>query len=139
VESADLRLGDALTQLAHELVARTGADACVLSRIVGDVLIVTRALSAEALLDMGQGFLVSDYPATVRVLESGEPAALTLADEDVDEHEAELLRELGFASLLMLPFDVAGQPWGLAELYRREVRPFGAPEIDAARATAHIG
>jgi len=139
VESADLRLGDALTQLAHELVARTGADACVLSRIVGDVLIVTRALSAEALLDIGQGFLVSDYPATVRVLESGEPAALTLADEDVDEHEAELLRELGFASLLMLPFDVAGQPWGLAELYRREVRPFGAPEIDAARATAHIG
>ena len=139
MESADLRLGDALTQLAHELVARTGADACVLSRIVGDVLIVTRALSAEALLDMGQGFLVSDYPATVRVLESGEPAALTLADEDVDEHEAELLRELGFASLLMLPFDVAGQPWGLAELYRREVRPFGAPEIDAARATAHIG
>ena len=139
MESADLRLGDALTQLAHELVARTGADACVLSRIVGDVLIVTRALSAEALLDIGQGFLVSDYPATVRVLESGEPAALTLADEDVDEHEAELLRELGFASLLMLPFDVAGQPWGLAELYRREVRPFGAPEIDAARATAHIG
>ena len=137
--TADLRLGDALTQLAHELVARTAADACVLSRVVGDVLIIARTLSAEALLDLGQGFLVSDFPATVRVLESGEPAALTLADEHVDEKEAELLRELGFSTLLMLPFDVAGERWGLAELYRRDVRPFAAAEIDAARAAARIG
>ena len=137
--TADLRLGDALTQLAHELVARTAADACVLSRVVGDVLIIARTLSADALLDLGQGFLVSDFPATVRVLESGEPAALTLADEHVDEKEAELLRELGFSTLLMLPFDVAGERWGLAELYRRDVRPFAAAEIDAARAAARIG
>jgi hypothetical protein len=139
VETADLRLGDALTQLAHELVALTAADACVLSRVVGDVLIITRTLSADALLELGQGFLVSDYPATVEVMASGEPAALTLADADVDEQEAELLRELGFATLLMLPFDVAGERWGLVELYRRDVRPFGETEIAAARAAARIG
>jgi hypothetical protein len=139
VETADLRLGDALTQLAHELVALTAADACVLSRVVGDVLIITRTLSADALLELGQGFLVSDYPATVAVMASGEPAALTLADADVDEQEAELLRELGFATLLMLPFDVAGERWGLVELYRRDVRPFGETEIAAARAAARIG
>jgi hypothetical protein len=139
VETVDLRLGDALTQLAHELVACTAADACVLSRVVGDVLIITRTVSADAVLDLGQGYLVSDYPATADVLSSGRPACLTVEDDDVDSKEAELLRDLGFSTLLMLPFDVAGERWGLAELYRHDVRPFTGAEIDAARAAAHIG
>ena len=139
METVDLRLGDALTQLAQELVACTAADACVLSRVVGDVLIITRTISADAVLDLGQGYLVSDYPATAEVLSTGRAASLTLEDEGVDSKEAELLRELGFATLLMLPFDVAGERWGLAELYRHDVRPFATAEIDAARAAAHIG
>lgn len=140
METAGLRLGDALNALAHELVARTGADACVLSRALGDALIVVaRTVPDDAMLGLGQGFLVSDYPATARVLATGEPAALTLEDADVDENEAALLRELGFATLMMLPLEVAGEAWGLVELYREDVRPFSAAEIEAARAAAHIG
>lgn len=133
------RLGDALVELAEELARRVDADACVLSRVVGDVLIiVARTNSADAFLGVGQGFLVSDYPETAGVLATSTPATLTIEDENVDEKEAELLRQLGFASLLMLPFDVQGGPWGLVELYRRDVRPFSAAEIEAAQGAAHI-
>jgi hypothetical protein len=139
-ETAGRRLGDALAELAHDLCARANADVCVLSRVVGDVLIVVaHTAGAETLLDLGQGFLVSDYPATAGVLATGEPAALTVDDANVDEQEAQLLRDLGFATLLMLPFEVVGLPWGLAELYRRDVRPFGPDEIEAVRSVARIG
>lgn len=138
-ETAGRRLGDALTELAHDLCVRAHADACILSRVLGDVLIVVAHTGeAESLLDLGQGFLVSDFPATARVLATGDAAALTLADADVDEHEAQLLREIGFGTLLMFPFEVVGERWGLAELYRRDVRPFAAGEIDAVCAVARI-
>jgi transcriptional regulator with GAF, ATPase, and Fis domain len=138
-EAAGRRLGDALTELAYDLVVQVGADACMLSRIVGDVLlVVARTIDADTQFGLGQSFLVSDYPATARVLASGEPTALTLADADVDEQEAELLRALGFSSLLMLPFDVTGARWGLVELYRQDPRPFGPDEIATARSLARI-
>jgi hypothetical protein len=131
------RLLDALRMIARELVTELDADACVISRAVGDVLLMVAEHTADgSRLDYGQGFLVSDYPATQRVLRTAEPAALTLDDTDVDEAEARLLRELGFATLLMLRFDLRGEPWGLVEVYRQDVRAFAGDEVDAAREIA---
>jgi transcriptional regulator with GAF, ATPase, and Fis domain len=111
----------------------------VLSRVLGDVLIiVVQQTSDGTQLELGQGFLVSDYPATRRVLATGEPAALTLADEDVDEAEARLLRELGFASLLMAPLDVAGERWGLVEVYRTTPTAFDERDVAATVELARI-
>jgi GAF domain-containing protein len=81
---------------------------------------------------MGQGYLVPDYPLTQAVLSSGTPCALTLADDDVDPAEADVLRELGFASLLMLPLPIGGVTWGLVEVYRTEPRPFSADDVRVA-------
>jgi hypothetical protein len=131
------RLLDALRAIARELVTELDADACVISRAVGDVLLMVAEHTADgARLDLGQGFLVSDYPATQRVLRTAEPTALTLDDEDVDEAEARLLRELGFATLLMLRFDLRGEPWGLVEVYRYDARAFAADDVVAAREIA---
>ena len=139
VEDAALRLGDALRARAQELRARLDADACAISRVVGDVLIVVAFDVAEGVtLQFGQGFLVSDYPVTKRVLTTGEPVALTLTDADADEAEARVLRELGFAALAMLPFDVAGERWGLAEAYRIDARPFDAVALAGAVALARL-
>lgn len=139
-EAAAPRLLEALQQRARELVAQTAADACVISRIIGDVLvIVTRVTTDGAPLDLGQGFLVSDYPATQAVIETGVPAALTVEDDDVDAGEAGLLRDLGFAALLMLPLEVVDEQWGLIELYRRSAQRFTPREIASAQALARIG
>jgi transcriptional regulator with GAF, ATPase, and Fis domain len=138
-EAAAARLIDVLHERARQLVARTAGDACVISRVLGDVLIIVTRVTADAApLELGQGFLVSDYPATQAVLRTGEPAVLTLADDDVDVAEAQLLRDIGYASLLMLPLEVVGERWGLIELYRRSARRFDAGEVAAAQALAHV-
>ena len=92
----NLRLLDALTNLADGLVAELDADACALSRVIGEVLIlVAERVPDGGTLQQGQGYLVSDYPQTEEVLLTKEPRALTLDDAVVDEAEARLLRELG--------------------------------------------
>jgi GAF domain-containing protein len=124
-ETFNLRLLDLLAATATELVARLEADACAISRTIGDVLImVTDYAPSGQSLQMGGGYLVSDYPLTQDVLATGRPRRLTLNDADVDPQEASVLRELGFASLAMLPLELHGGPWGLIEVYREQPTPF---------------
>lgn len=141
----NLRLLDHLKHTATDVVQQLHADACAISRAIGEVLIlVTEASGGEPFLRLGAGYLVSDYPVTKAVLTTGRPRALTLEDPDADPAETALLRELGYASLALLPFDLQGQRWGLVEVYRHEPRPFD--EIDLrlaeqviARASAAVG
>jgi GAF domain-containing protein len=131
--AANLRLLDVLTALADTLVADLGADACSISRVIGDVLIlVAEHVHDGTTLQQGQGYLVPDYPQTADVLATRTARALTLDDPDVDAGEAAILRELGFSALLMLPLELNGGTWGLVEVYRRDVRPFTRDEIRRA-------
>jgi GAF domain-containing protein len=129
VPDTHLRLLDLLTTTARELVTALGADACGISRMVGDMLIlVAEAAPGGRTLQLGQGYLVPDYPETQIVLTNRCARSLTLSDPDVDVGEASVLRDLGFASLLMLPLELGGELWGLVEVYRTEPRPFGGDD-----------
>jgi len=129
----NLRLLDALSKLADSLVEELESDACALSRVIGEVLIlVAERVPDGGTLQQGQGYLVSDFPQTEEVLRTGEPRALTLDDPLVDEAEARLLRELGFGALLMAPLELNGELWGLVEVYRTERRRFTEAEIRRA-------
>src|SRR4029453_13154060 len=81
---------------------------------------------------LGGGFPVADYPLTQEVLATGRPRILTIEDPDVDEQEAAVLRQLGFGSLMMLPLELNGGPWGLVEVYRTDTVPFTEDDIRAA-------
>ena len=132
-EALNSRLLDVLNALAADLVESLDADACAISRVIGDVLImVAELVPDERTLLHGQGYLVPDYPQTAEVLETGVPRALTLADPDVDEAEASVLRDQGFASLVMVPLDVNGALWGLVEVYRLEPVPFTDEQVEQA-------
>ena len=129
----NLRLRDVLLTLADDLVDQLHADACAISRVIGDVLIlVAERVHGGGGLQQGQGYLVSDFPQTAEVLDSRRPRALTLDDEDLDAGEERILREHGFGSLLMLPLDLNGSAWGLVEVYRIDRRPFSESEIRLA-------
>jgi GAF domain-containing protein len=133
VADMNLRLLDALTNLADGLVGELDADACALSRVIGEVLIlVAERVPDGGTLQQGQGYLVSDYPQTEEVLLTKEPRALTLDDPVVDEAEARLLRELGFGALLMTALELGDEVWGLVEVYRTSRRPFTEAEIRRA-------
>ncbi len=141
--SSDLRMFDLLDETNRELVERLPADASGVSRVIGDLLLLVSECSPEGrTLQMGQGYLVPDYPATKRVLTTGTPYAMTLEDADADPAEARVLEELGFASLLLARLEISDSAaWGLVEVYRTEPVPFEANAIRLAeeilaRATA---
>jgi GAF domain-containing protein len=129
-----LRLYDVLSTVSHDLVDALDADACGVSRAIGDMLILVAEHNEQGrTIQLGQGYLVSDYPETARVLADRAARALTLDDPDVDGSEAAILRELGFGSLLMLPLVLQGEPWGLVEVYRTDTRRFTDDDARAAQ------
>ena len=131
-DATNLRLLDRLAQIADDLIAQLGADACAISRVIGEVLIlVAERIPGGGTLQQGEGYLVPDYPKTAAVLRTREPVAMTLDDPDVDEAEASVMRQHGFGSLVMVPLELDGAVWGLVEVYRVDRRPF-AREIGRA-------
>jgi GAF domain-containing protein len=137
VSAEPQRVVDLLTASARELVETLGAAGCAISRAIGDVLVLIAEHTDDGqTLQLGQGFLISDYPATRAVLEERRPATLSLADPDVDPAEAALLRDYGFDSLLMLPLELHGNVWGLIEVYGTSSRPFADADVEAAAAIA---
>ena len=124
-----------LRETCRELAELTDASACMLSRVIGELLIEVAAYSAAGRdLTLGHGYLIPDFPLTQEVIELREPRSVTLRDPDAEPNEARLLRELGFEALLMLPLVSGGECWGLVELYGPEGRRFG--DEDARRASA---
>jgi GAF domain-containing protein len=131
--ATEMRLFDLLEETSRHLVAGLDADACAISRVIGDVLLlVTETVPPGRTLQLGQGYLVSEYPETVLVLERREPRSICLSDDEVDEAEEAVLRSLGYQALLMLPLVLGGETWGLVEVYRDSPVPFGGVEVRAA-------
>ena len=116
---------DLLRDACVALVELLDARACAISRVLGDVLVtLTEHAPAGETLQLGQGYLITDFPLTVEVIELGESRIASLLDGESDRREAELLEALGFDTLLMVPLLVAGQCWALVEVYRRDGPPF---------------
>jgi GAF domain-containing protein len=100
------------------LVELLDARACAISRVVGDVLgALSEYAPAGESLQLGQGFLITDFPLTQVVIEAGESRVVSLLDDEPDPREAALLEALGFDSLLMVPLAVGGRCWALVEVY----------------------
>ena len=112
-----------------------GATACVVSRVIGDLLVDLTQHSNSGRIDSGHEYLVSDFPLTQQVIESGEPQVVVLSDPEADPAEADLLRRIGFESLLMLPLETSGSSWGLLEVYG-DKRGFTGADVEAASAVA---
>jgi GAF domain-containing protein len=124
---------DLLGRGARELSNALGADGCVVSRALGDVLVqVAEHVEGTGTLQLGMGYLISDYPETRTVLESREPRVVRLSDPDADPAEAALLHELGFGSLAMFALVAGEEVWGLVEVYRRGEDAFTASEVELA-------
>jgi putative nucleotidyltransferase with HDIG domain len=126
----------ALRATARELAGLVAATGCVVSQLDGQVL---RDVGAWWDGDKGPdpdfseyGYLLDDYPLTRAVIERREPKAISLADDTVERAEAFVLREMGMEAVLMLPFVVAGRPWGLVEVYDQRPRRFAEGEAPLA-------
>jgi GAF domain-containing protein len=124
-----------LQALCVELTDLVDGEACNLSRVIGELLVDLLEYTRDGRkIQLGRGYLLSDFPLTREVIELGEPRTVSVLDPTADECEVALLRELGFDSLLMLPLNLDGRCWGLVEVYREGPRTFDGGDVDTARA-----
>ena len=122
-----------LAREARELVFALDASACAVSRALGDVLVmVAEYVGERTTLQIGAGYLISDYPLTKEALERRESRTISLDAPGADPDEAALLRELDYRSLVMLPLLAEGEVWGLVEVYLEDARPVSAQEVEHA-------
>jgi transcriptional regulator with GAF, ATPase, and Fis domain len=125
-----------LSGTARKLVeSLDGAAACVVSRVIGDLLVDLTQHSPSGRIESGHEYLVSDFPLTRQVIESGEPQVVVVSDPTADPAETELLKRIGYESLLMLPLEANGDSWGLLEVYGDE-RGFSDADVHTAQEVA---
>jgi hypothetical protein len=122
-----------LSVTARGLVDSLDAAACTISRAIGDLLVDLVDYSPGGPVQIGHGYLISDYPATREVLEELQPRAVSVADGSSDEREVGLLRQLGFDALLMLALTRDGSAWGLVEVYDRNRERFDGVDVAVAQ------
>jgi GAF domain-containing protein len=119
---------------ARTFVEILDVPACTISRVIGDLLVDLIQHRQEGNPNrLGHGYLISDYPLTRTVIEDGEPRTVFLGDPEADPNEVELLRELGFDSLLMAAIESVDGAWGLVEVYGEKGRRFADEEVALVR------
>lgn len=133
--AAETSLSRLLAASCRELSGLLDASRVSISRTIGDLLVELSHFDragAEPPLEL---FLVTDYPLTQEVIDTGEPRTVVLGEPGADPAEAALLERLGFGSLLMLPLRSRGQNWGLVEIWGE---PKPTPQEDVASAGALV-
>ena len=115
---AETTIRGLLGTACREAVRLLDASACAISRVIGDLLVGLdeHTVSARPLAH-GHEYLISDFPLTRDVVESGDARWVSRLDSEPDEHESALLAQLGFESLLMVCLPSGGSCWGLVEVY----------------------
>jgi GAF domain-containing protein len=126
-----------LETVCRELVETFDARACVVSRVVGDLLVLLAQFSQGERTNLGHEYLISDYPLTAETIAVGEPRAVSLLDESPEPMEASLLRSLGFESLLMVCLPSGDGCWGLIEIYANG-QTFGEDQATVASSIAEL-
>jgi GAF domain-containing protein len=132
--AAETSVSRLLNAACAELAVLLDASRCSISRIIGDLLVELSHFHRSGEQPTLELFLVSDYPLTQEVIETGEARIVLRSDPSADAAETALLERLGFDSLLMLPLRSRGQNWGLVEIYA-DARDFQPQEIELAITT----
>jgi diguanylate cyclase (GGDEF)-like protein len=141
--SSTLALDDILAEFsgrAADLLGATAADVSVYDRERDAVVTLVDFVGGGPRITPkgGDVYPLDDYPATRRVLESGEPMEIHVSNPDDDPAERTLLAERGQQSLLMLPLVTGGETIGLMEIVDTEDRPFASEDVDFCRAICDV-
>ena len=81
-------------------------------------------------------YALADFPATRRVLMTGTPCSVDVADPVSDPDEVAYLRSVGQASMVILPLVVRGESIGILELTSTESHVFSHRSVQLAQLLA---
>lgn len=79
-----------------------------------------------------EGFVLADYPATVRVMETLEPLVVQAGKPGSDPAELAYMREAGTETLVIIPLSVKGQAIGVVELEAWDELQITSEELNLA-------
>ncbi|MDQ3645811.1 MAG: HD domain-containing protein [Actinomycetota bacterium] len=125
-------LPDLWAGLARSVLRTIRSDACAISLIDldGTVRDAAACVVPPARLNLvADEVRLDDFPATRRVVETGQGVEISVSDPLGDRSEKEVLEELGFARLLICRLSVDGLPIGIVEAYRVQDRPFRQDDV----------
>jgi PAS domain S-box-containing protein len=141
--SSSLDLKDVLKQAASSMTDILDVDDCFLSELDPDLHAIhtSARYSRDGTVDYAseEGILyrLAEYPASERVMFTGNPIIVRADDPQADPAEVAYLNRYGYAVALLLPLRVHDTPLGLAELCSFDAqRNFKSEEIQLARALA---
>jgi len=85
---------------------------------------------------MAPSYALADFPATRRVLMTGEPCYVDIAEPTSDQDENAYLRSVGQASMVILPLVVRGESIGILELASTQSDVFTDRSVQLAQLLA---
>jgi diguanylate cyclase (GGDEF)-like protein len=93
-------------------------------------------LSAMPSFDPGSTWSLSEFPATLHLLESGRAGQVVAGDAAGDPAELRELAGLGMGAMLMVPIPLGNGGNALMEVYRHRPQAFSRAQIERARVVA---
>jgi EAL domain-containing protein (putative c-di-GMP-specific phosphodiesterase class I) len=123
-----------LVHAVEAIAAELRCDEIALSARHGAELVVVGRTGPDLTVER---YAIADYPLTQTVLECNQVAQVLASDPGADPAEVQVMEDLGFRSLLMLPVACAGETIGLLEAFSRSERPWSRFEIRRARIISH--
>ncbi len=139
--SSSLDIDEVLHNVAKQMTIALGVGGCTISDWDEEAhVVVTRMEYYVAPRPdhepTGTTYDLNDYPATLKVLRTGQPMSILVGDESHDAQERALLEQFNLQSLLMVPLVIKGRSIGLVELQDHEERQFTPEELQLAQALA---
>jgi diguanylate cyclase (GGDEF)-like protein len=98
--------------------------------------VVTFAYHPSDMEGIKSAYDLAEFPATRRVLMSGDPCFVDVADPSCDPNEIAYLRSVGQASMVILPLVVRGESIGILELTSNESQVFSDRNVALAQLLA---
>jgi signal transduction histidine kinase/DNA-binding response OmpR family regulator len=140
--SSDLSLDVVLQTVAEQMMQALDLSGCALSlwnheRSLVETWVDCNTVVPETADAIGTTYVLADYPATRRVLESGQPIVIRHDDPQADAAELALMEEQKTLTLLMLPLVARDQVMGLVELIDNlQARDFAPEQVRLAQSLA---
>jgi HD-GYP domain-containing protein (c-di-GMP phosphodiesterase class II) len=126
-------VGDLFAGLARATVDSLRADACLVSLLDRrrDVIrdVAASVVPPARLHAIAEEYALADFPATRRVLDTGDALEVALGDPDADAAERAFLRDAGFARVLITRVAFDADTIATVETYRLFDHPFRQDDV----------